>query len=107
MPPEDQTTPSNGQPLTFAKTKHGRLGPTLGILVLLLVLVLGALFLRGSMLAGKEDAIRDSQDLETIPTSDEHGATEADIENADPVEENSSDTYGEVEVGVEEGIEVQ
>lgn len=95
-------TPTNGPadeklntPLAFHEVHHARLGAILGVLILILALVLGGLFLWGSMLAKKENALppivnnepetrraeADAQILNTTSPSDDLGAIEADIES--------------------------
>jgi len=102
MPPEDQNVHQNGQPLAFHETKHGRLGPTLAILLLLLILIFGGLFLRGSILAGRENAAQDAQDVETTRTPDEQSAIGAGVEtSASHAEEDG------FEAGTDETFEVQ
>ncbi len=81
--------------LEFHESHHARIGAVLGVLILILVLILGGLFLWGSMLAEKEDALpaiennepetpraeADAQILETVSTSDELDAINADLES--------------------------
>lgn len=88
-----KTTPVEAQ---FHEVHHARLGPILGVLILILALVLGGLFLWGSMLANKAPeplppivnnepetprAEADVHILETMSPSDDLGAIEADIES--------------------------
>jgi hypothetical protein len=110
MPPEDQNIPQNEQPLAVHEMKHGRVGPTLGILILLIVLVLGALFLRGSMLANKEDGAANPQDVGTTETAHDPDVIGADADtmnsNSDATDEDEANE-GEFEGSVQGGIEVQ
>jgi hypothetical protein len=88
--------PKLNTPLEFHEAHHARLGPILGVLILILALILGGLFLWGSMLAEKEApmlppivnnepetprAEADAQIFETTSPSDDLGAIEADIES--------------------------
>jgi hypothetical protein len=89
--------PKLDTPLAFHETHHARLGIILGILILILALILGGLFLWGSMLAQREvsaplpaivnnepetpRAAADAQILETQSPSDELSAIEADLES--------------------------
>ena len=90
------TDPKLNTSLEFHEAHHARLGPILGVLILILALTLGGLFLWGSMLAEKEAPIlppivnnepetpraqADAQIFETTSPSDDLGAIEADIES--------------------------
>lgn len=76
------------------ETHHSHVGPILGILVMVLVIILGGLYLWGGMLAEKEPveqplivnnepettrATADAEILETLSPSDELEAIEADL----------------------------
>lgn len=81
--------------LEFHESHHARIGVVLGVLILILALILGGLFLWGSMLADKENTLpaiennepetpraeADAQILETVSTSDELDAIGADLES--------------------------
>ncbi len=118
-----QNTPGNTNP-PFHKMQHARLGPILGMIILVLALVLGGLFLWGSMLANKEAvpappivnnepetprAAADAQILETTSSSDELSAIEADIEstNLDSIEQDLQAIDNEFSGSAEEQYEVQ
>lgn len=87
-------------PAPLIETHHSRLGVILGVMVVVLVLILGGLYLWGSQInlpamdglpAQNEPfdneepetprAAADVQILETLSTSDELGAIEADLES--------------------------
>lgn len=123
---ENQNQQNTGNtPAPFHKTQHARLGPILGMIILILALVLGGLFLWGSMLANKEAgqplppivnnepetprAAADTQILETTSSSDELSAIEADIEstNLDLIEQDLQAISNEFDGSVDGEYEVQ
>ena len=96
MSEENTTTDTKMKmPQTFTERHHTHLGPILGALILLVVLILGGLFLWGGMLVKKAPASEertisnnepetpraeaDQQILETLSPSDDLGAIEADL----------------------------
>jgi hypothetical protein len=83
-------------PQPFQEVHHAHLGPILGVLVLILALILGGLFLWGSILNKQVSepvveipnnepetprAIADAQILDTTSPSDELSAIQADLES--------------------------
>lgn len=81
--------------LSFTERHHGHLGPMLGALILLVVIVIGGLYLWGQSLTKTDPAFQerviinnepetpralvDAQILETLSPSDDLGAIEADL----------------------------
>ena len=93
---EDHTNKSaEEKSLSFTERHHGHLGPMLGALILLVVIILGGLYLWGQSLVKTDPAfqerviindepetpraIADTKILETLSPSDDLGAIEADL----------------------------
>lgn len=92
-----------GTPVSFDEKHHSHIGPILGVLIIMLVLILGGLYLWGSMLSqdtpvAEEKTIinnepetpraeADTQIMGTLSPSDELSAIEADlsVSNLDPL----------------------
>lgn len=108
----------------FHVSQHVRLGPILGMLILVLAFILGGLFLWGSILAKKQPqqlpplvnnepetprAQADTHILETTSASDDIGAIEADITstNLDLVDQDLQAVDNELDATSEENLEVQ
>lgn len=85
-------------PKPFSEEHQSHVGPILGVLIVVLVLILGGLYLWGSMIADNENgalvertipnnepettrAQADGQIMGTVSSSDELGAIEADLES--------------------------
>ena len=94
MPENNTHTPDTTTPISFTEKHHAHLGPILGVLVIVLVLILGGLFLWGGFLAktvppGQPNPINnepetlraqtDTQILGTMSPSDDLAAIETDI----------------------------
>jgi hypothetical protein len=100
MPENNTNTPNINPaemktPVQFNGQHHSHLGPVLGILVIMLILILGGLYLWGSMLNEQARgpietpiinnepetprAVADQEILETLSPSDDLGAIEADL----------------------------
>jgi hypothetical protein len=94
MPNEPQ---NNGGGTQFSATHHSHVGPILGVLIIVLILILGGLYLWGSMLSQSENEARvertipnnepetprataDRQILETTSSSNELDAISADLD---------------------------
>ncbi len=96
---EQNNTPVSSEmriPDEFRKTQHSHIGPILGVLVIMLVLILGGLYLWGGMLAKEAGVVEevapiinnepetpraeaDQQIFETLSPSDDIDAIDADI----------------------------
>lgn len=94
MPNEPQMNESK----PYSEAHHSHVGPILGILVIVLILLLGGLYLWGSMLSENENQARvertipnnepetpranaDAQILETMSSSDDLDAISADLDS--------------------------
>lgn len=94
MPNEPQT----GEQKAYSESHHAHVGPILGILVIILIIILGGLYLWGSMLSESENEARvertipnnepetpranaDEQIFDTMSSSDELDAIRADLES--------------------------
>ena len=91
-------TQNSAEPKTFSEEHQNHVGPILGVLVVVLVLILGGLYLWGSMITSSNNEARvervipnnepetpraaaDTQILEIMSPSDEISAIEADLES--------------------------
>lgn len=95
MPEINNNTDKVTTPVSFDQKHHSHIGPILGVLIIMLVLILGGLYLWGSMLSQEASVMEektlinnepetpradaDTQILETLSPSDEISAIEADL----------------------------
>ncbi len=101
------------------QTHHAHMGPILGILIIVLVIILGGLYLWGGMLVEQTPVVEeqiinnepetprataDQQILETLSPSDELDAIEADITSTNLDSLDADLTSIDVELG---GLQVQ
>lgn len=92
----NEDTQNVAAPKPFSEEHHSHVGPILGVLIIMLVLILGGLYLWGAMIAQNENgalvervipnnepetprATADGQIMGTVSSSDELGAIEADL----------------------------
>lgn len=103
-------------PISYSEMHHSHLGPILGVLIIMLVLILSGLYIWGGML--NEEAEReapntlinnepetpranvDTQILDTTSPSDELDAIEADISNTNIDSLDTDLTAIDVELGI-------
>lgn len=109
----DQNMPMTTPESLYGEKHHSHLGPILGVLIIMLVLILGGLYLWGGMLskeaATDQDPIvnnepetpRAEADMEimgTVSSSDELSAIEADVESTNLDSLDSDLTAAEAEL---------
>lgn len=120
MPNDTQNTePATMHTPDGGDMEHSHLGPVLGVIIILLALILGGLYLWGGMLAKQAEtpvtefpvnnepetprATADTQILETMSTSDNLDAIEADISstNLDSIDSDLGTIDAELNAALE------
>jgi hypothetical protein len=115
MPEELNSKNTTSKTPSFTERHHGHLGPMLGALILLVVIILGGLYLWGQSLSKNDPAFQervipnnepetpraivDAQILETLSPSDDLGAIEADLNstNLDSIDADMTTIDAELE----------
>lgn len=79
----DESAPVENQPLAESTDEQpAQIGPVIGIIIILVVLILGGLYFYGSQIAEREDTQPTAQQQEQAP-SDDIQSIEQDLQNTE------------------------